>query len=169
VKQLVERLGRIAEGGVPNYFGEQRFGRDAGNIDLGNAVLAGKRFPRNKRGIGISAIRSLQFNNELSARVEAGTWNTILADDTANLDGSGSVFAVDELTAELEQRCSEMDIHPCGTLPALDKVDVKAAYRPLRMRVGEIHWQRRDDAVWLEFQLPKGSFATTVLRELIRY
>jgi len=168
-EQFVERLRRIAEGGVPNYFGEQRFGRDAANIDLGHAVLAGKRFPRNKRGIGISAIRSLQFNDELGARVEAGTWNRILADDTANLDGSGSVFAVDELTAELEQRCSEMDIHPCGTLPALDKIGVKAAYRPLRMRVGEVQWQRQDEAVWLEFQLPKGSFATTVLRELVRY
>ena len=93
----------------------------------------------------------------------------MLAGDTANLDGSGSIFAVDELTAELEQRCGEMDIHPCGTLPALEKIGVKAAYRPLRMRVGEIDWQRKDDAVWLEFQLPKGAFATTVLRELVRY
>jgi len=168
-EQLVERLRRIAEDGVPNYFGEQRFGRDAGNIELGRAVLAGKRFPRNKRSIGISAIRSLQFNDELSARVEEGTWNRILATDTANLDGSGSIFAVDELTEELEQRCSEMDIHPCGTLPALDKIGVKAAYRPLRMRVGQINWQRKDDAVWLEFQLPKGAFATTVLREFVRY
>jgi len=168
-EQLNERLQRIAEGGVPNYFGEQRFGREAGNIELGRAVLAGKRFPRDKRSIGISAIRSLQFNDELGARVEAGTWNRILADDTANLDGSGSIFAVDELTAELEQRCSEMDIHPCGTLPALDTIGVKAAHRPLRMRVSEIEWQRRDDAVWLKFQLPKGAFATTVLRELVRY
>lgn len=167
--QLVERLGRIAEGGVPNYFGEQRFGREAGNIELGRAVLAGKRFPRNKRSIGISAIRSLQFNDELSARVEAGTWNRILADDTVNLDGSGSVFAVDEVTAELEQRCSEMDIHPCGTLPALDKIGVKAAHRPLRMRIVGIGWWRRDGAVWLEFQLPKGAYATTVLRELVCY
>jgi tRNA pseudouridine13 synthase len=168
-ERLVERLRRIAEGGVPNYFGEQRFGREAGNVELGRAVLAGKRFPRNKRSIGISAIRSLQFNDELSARVEAGTWNQILANDTANLDGSGSVFVVDELTAEIEQRCSEMDIHPCGTLPAIDKIDVEAAHRPLRMRVGEIGWQRRDDAVWLELQLPKGAFATTVLRELVGY
>jgi len=168
-EQLNERLLRIAEGGVPNYFGEQRFGREAGNIELGRAVLAGKRFPRNKRSIGISALRSLEFNDELSTRVVDGTWNQILVDDTANLDGSGSVFAVDELTAELEQRCNELDIHPCGTLPALDKIGVKAAHRPLRMRVGEIGWQRKDDAFWLEFQLPKGSFATTVLRELVRY
>ena len=168
-EQLTERLSRIAEGGVPNYFGEQRFGRDGSNIELGQSVLAGKRIPRNKRSIGISAIRSLQFNDELSERILAGTWNRILADDTANLDGSGSVFAVDELTTELEQRCSEMDIHPCGTLPALDKIGVKAAYRPLRMRVGEVGLQRKDDAMWLEFQLPKGSFATTVLRELVRY
>ena len=169
VEQLSERLRKIAEHGVPNYFGEQRFGREAGNIELGRAVLAGKRFPRNKRSIGISAIRSLQFNDELSARVANGTWNRFLAGDTANLDGSGSVFTVDELTSELEQRCSEMDIHPCGTLPAFEKIGVKAAHRPLRMRVGEVGLERRDDALWLEFQLPKGSFATTVLRELVGY
>ena len=167
--QLNERLQRIAEGGIPNYFGEQRFGRDGSNMELGQAVLAGKRLPRNKRSIGISALRSFEFNNELSTRVADGTWNRIMAGDTANLDGSRSVFAVDELTADLEQRCSEMDIHPCGTLPALDKIGVKAAHRPLRMRVVEVGLQRRDDVLWLEFQLPKGSFATTVLRELVSY
>jgi len=92
-----------------------------------------------------------------------------MAGDTANLDGSGSVFAVDDVTPELERRCSELDIHPCGTLPALDKIGVKAAYRALRMRVAEVGLQRQDDVLWLEFQLPKGSFATTVLRELVRY
>jgi tRNA pseudouridine13 synthase len=168
-EQLTERLRSVAAGGVPNYFGEQRFGREGGNIELGQAVLAGKRLPRNKRSIGISALRSLEFNNELSERVKEGTWNRILADDTANLDGSGSVFAVDDVTPELEKRCSELDIHPCGTLPALDKIGVKAAHRPLRMRVAEVGLQRRDDALWLEFELPKGSFATTVLRELVRY
>jgi len=166
---LNERLLTIAEQGVPNYFGEQRFGRDGANTELGQAVLAGKRLPRNKRSIGISALRSLEFNNELSTRVADGTWNRIMAGDTANLDGSGSVFAVDDVTPELERRCSELDIHPCGTLPALDKIGVKAAYRALRMRVAEVGLQRQDDVLWLEFQLPKGSFATTVLRELVRY
>lgn len=167
--ELIERLQLLAVQGVPNYFGEQRFGRDGGNIALGNAVLAGRRVSRSKRSIGLSAVRSLQFNNELAARVDTGTWNRLLPGDTANLDGSGSVFDVEEVTDELVQRCAELDIHPCGTLPALEPAGVKAANRPLRMRVDPLTWEFSGDALWIEFRLGKGSFATSVLRELVRY
>ena len=167
--ELIERLQVIAEQGVPNYFGEQRFGRDGGNIALGEAVLAGRRVSRNKRSIGLSAVRSLQFNNQLSARVDAGTWNRLLPGDTANLDGSGSVFDVEELTDELTQRCAEFDIHPCGILPALEVAGVRSASRPLRMRVDRLQWEFDGGLLWLEFRLRRGSFATSVLRELVRY
>lgn len=166
---LAARLEAIATNGVPNYFGEQRFGRDGGNIALGEAVLAGRRVSRSKRSIGLSAIRSLQFNNQLGARVEDGTWNQLLPGDTANLDGSGSVFDVEELTNELTQRCAELDIHPCGVLPALEAAGVKAAHRPLRMRVDALQWAFDANVLWLEFRLPRGGFATSVLRELVRY
>jgi len=164
--QLDERLEVISEQGVPNYFGEQRFGRDGGNVALGQAVLAGRRVSRNKRSIGISALRSLEFNNELSERVARDTWNEFLAGDTANLDGTNSIFAVDAVDAELERRCRELDIHPTGTLPALESIDVKASRRPLRVRVRDLTWEITDDALWLNFGLGSGSFATAVLREL---
>lgn len=164
--RLVERLETIAAGGVPNYFGEQRFGRNGSNVALGEAVLAGRRVSRSKRGIGLSALRSLQFNNELSARVEAGTWNLLQPGDTANLDGSRSVFSVGEVTDELMQRCAGLDIHPSGTLSALEAAGVKASSRPLRMRVGQLQWAFDDGALWLEFRLGRGSFATAVLREI---
>jgi tRNA pseudouridine13 synthase len=168
-EELVERLEAMAANGVANYFGEQRFGRDGSNIGLGEAVLAGRRVSRSKRSIGLSALRSLHFNNELAARVAAGTWNRLLAGDMANLDGSGSVFEVDAVTDELTQRCAELDIHPCGTLPALEAAGVRSASRPLRMRVGDLQWEIVDSVLWLEFHLGKGSFATSVLRELVRY
>jgi tRNA pseudouridine13 synthase len=164
-----ERLKLIGEQGVPNYFGEQRFGRDGSNIELGEAVLTGRRLSRNKRSIGISALRSVEFNNELSERIDEGTWNLMLPGDKANLNGSGSVFDVEEVTDDLVRRCIELDIHPCGTLPALEKIGVKAAFRPLRVRVGDPGWKKGEDAFWLEFQLPKGSFATSVLREIVYY
>lgn len=161
------RLAIIAEQGAPNYFGEQRFGRDGGNIALGEAVLAGRRMSRNKRSIGLSAVRSLQFNDELSARVEAGTWNRLLPGDVANLEGSGSIFAVEEVTEDLQHRCAVLDIHPCGTMPALEAAGVKAASRPLRMRVAGLKWQFTDGVLWVEFTLGKGCFATSVLREVV--
>lgn len=163
---LDERLDAIAGAGVPNYFGEQRFGRDGGNVELGRAVVAGKRTSRNKRSIGISALRSFEFNNELDARIRAGTWNTLLPGDVANLDGTGSVFNVDAVTTELEQRCAELDIHPAGVLPGFATIRVEASHRPLRMRVGDLDWDVEEDAVWLEFRLRRGSYATAVIREI---
>ena len=169
IEALTERLQAIAQQGVPNYFGEQRFGRDGGNIELGQAVLSGRRVSRNKRSIGISALRSFEFNNELSTRVAAGTWDRLLPGDKVNLDGSNSVFDVDDVTDELARRCAEMDIHPCGTLPAFEKIAVKAAFRPLRLRVRDLDWQHEGEVFWLGFHLPKGSFATAVLREIVRH
>ena len=164
--EIAERLEVIRAQGVPNYFGEQRFGRDGGNIELGRAVVAGRRMSRSKRSIGISAIRSLEFNDELDVRVRDGTWNRILPGDVVNLDGTRSVFTVDELTPELEQRCSEMDIHPSGCLAGISEIGVEPSSRPLRMRVQDLQWEIEADALWLEFSLGRGSYATAVLREI---
>jgi len=166
VVPVAKRLARIEAEGVPNYFGEQRFGHDGGNVELGRAVVAGRRMSRNKRSIGISALRSLKFNESLDVRVRDGTWNRILSGDVANLDGTRSVFTFDDLTPELEQRCTDMDIHPSGSLPGIEEIGVEASHRPLRVRVSDLKWAFEGDALWLEFRLPKGAFATTVLREV---
>jgi tRNA pseudouridine13 synthase len=117
---LRERLDAIARGGVPNYFGPQRFGREAGN--LAEVMRAAER-PSGGRGSGrsdegflLSAARSVIFNAILAARVGQGSWNRLLAGDVANLDGRGSVFAVPALDAELERRCAGIDIHPTAPL-----------------------------------------------------
>ncbi len=175
---LGERLQRIATDGVPNYFGEQRFGRDAGNLALAEAWAAGRRLPRAKRGLAISAARSWLFNQDLDKRVRAGTWNCLLAGDVVNLDGTGSVFVAEQIDADLEARCAAFDVHPAGVLPgegadarddwceALIRARVKAAYRSLRMPVHEFSWSLDADAVTLEFALRRGGFATAVLREI---
>jgi tRNA pseudouridine13 synthase len=164
---LTERMQTIAEQGVPNYFGSQRFGRDGANIELGRSVVAGRRVSRHKRSIGISALRSLEFNNELSARIDAGTWNLMQPGEKANLDGTGSVFDVEEVTTDIERRCAELDIHPVGMLPGFENIRVEAGQRPLRMRVSNLSWEIDKDVLWLEFSLGRGSYATSVLREII--
>lgn len=160
------RLRLISAMGVPNYFGEQRFGRDGNNVELGRAVLGGKRMPRNKRSIGISALRSFEFNRELDRRVLDGTWNRFVAGDVANLDGTNSTFVVDDVTAEIVQRCAGMDIHPAGLLPAYETIRVAASHRALRMRVADASWELTDDTLWLDFRLGRGGYATAVLREI---
>jgi tRNA pseudouridine13 synthase len=107
--ELAQRIQCIARGGSPNYFGEQRFGREAGNLEqvlrtaqqLAQKMEEGGRSGRRERrgrddaGFMLSAARSVIFNGILAERVMRGTWNRIGAGDVANLDGRGSVFAVD--------------------------------------------------------------------------
>ena len=119
---LQQRLEAIGRGGVPNYFGPQRFGRDAGN--LAEVLRAAQRPPgghgrgrgRSDAGFMLSAARSVIFNAILGARIARGNWNLLLAGDVANLDGRGSVFAVPAPDAELERRCHDLDIHPTAPL-----------------------------------------------------
>ncbi len=176
---LSERLNLIAEQGVPNYFGPQRFGREGGNIRLADDWAAGKRLPRHKRSIAISSARSFLFNEALARRVVAGTWNQIVAGDLANLDGTGSVFTVDDVDADIERRCAEMDIHPAAELAgdgsdcgqeawqkAFDKGRVKPGSRSLRLRARDLQADTGEDVIELRFTLGRGAFATSVLREI---
>lgn len=198
---LRQRLEGIAQAGVPNYFGPQRFGREAGNLEqvIRSAAAAGSRERGRSRGRGdqgfmLSAARSLIFNAILAQRVEQGSWNRLLPGDVANLDGRGSVFAVDAPDAELEQRCAALEVHPTAPLigggESLAKGSVlelesamaaqfpeavaviqaermNAERRPLRLRVRDITWELDADVLHLRFALSAGSFATAVLREII--
>ena len=181
---LDERLETIAAAGVPNYFGEQRFGRGGSNVVLADAWSEGRRMPRHKRGIAISTARSYLFNLILDDRVRDAAWNRLVEGDTANLDGTGSLFLVEALDDDLIRRCDEMDIHPAGplfgdgtSLPgvstdhahwmrALTDARVKESARPLRIRVKELQWSIANDALELQFILGRGAFATSVLREI---
>ena len=79
-ERVHQRMQEIAAGGVPNYFGPQRFGRDAGNLEryCGPQQPWGRAGGRGRapdQGFMLSAARSLVFNATLSVRVEreAGT------------------------------------------------------------------------------------------------
>jgi tRNA pseudouridine13 synthase len=197
---VAERVARIASGGAPNYFGEQRFGREAGNLE--QVLRAAQNEPgrsrarrgRDDAGFMLSAARSVIFNAILAERVRRGSWNRLGAGDVANLDGRGSVFAVETLDAELEQRCAALDVHPTAPLagagPSLAAGDVlaledaisaefpealsvihaegmKPERRALRIRVRNLEHEYSGDTLRLRFALAAGSFATTVLREII--
>ena len=179
---VTERIERIRALGVPNYYGEQRFGRGGSNIGLADAWAKGKRLSRNKRSLAISTVRSYVFNETLSTRVEGGTWNQIVLGDKANLDGSGSVFLVPEIDSEITERCKQMDIHPALDLAgegssiepahwqrALDKARVATDQRALRLRVQNLEYLFEEGALTLSFTLGRGAFATSVLRELCRW
>ena len=191
---LYERIERIRAHGVPNYFGPQRFGRDGGNIDLARRLHAGEQLRRDARGYALSAARSYLFNAILERRISTGAWDRLIHGDIANLDASSSVFSIEQLTADLDDRCRTMDIHPTATLwgegaplPASEAAElersvvsaypelvsavtdagVDAASRALRVRVGNLECDVQEDVVWLNFRLTRGAFATAVIRELV--
>ena len=191
---LQTRWQQIVAGGIPNYFGPQRFGRNGNNLALARDVLSGKRVRREQRSIAISAARSFLFNEILAARVSAGTWDSLIDGDLANLDGSGSVFSVESVDETLIARCTAFDIHPTATLwgdgapltsaaaadiekgavagyteltEGLVNARIDAGSRPLRLRLAETSIEFDDGIFWLSFRLPKGAFATSVIRELV--
>ena len=193
---LDERLRCIAEQGVPNYFGEQRFGHDYGNLDQATRLFRGelKRLGRHKQGLYLSAARSQLFNQVLAGRILQGSWCRPLPGDLMMLDGSHSHFHVEQVDDETEHRAAELDIHPTGPLwgrgrvattdvvgrlenellapfstwrEGLEWKGLKQDRRALRVRVADLSWQLTDDVLELSFVLPAGSYATMVLRELV--
>ncbi len=146
-----------------------------------------------ERGFVLSAARSLIFNAVLTQRVRDGSWERLEAGDVANLDGRGSVFAVDEIDDILQGRCQRLDVHPTGPmwgrgspntrgriceletavaaqLPLASELVQEAGMdqerRSLRLAVRDFAWARESGAVVFRFRLTRGSFATTVLREI---
>jgi tRNA pseudouridine13 synthase len=198
---LAARLADIVRGGVPNYFGPQRFGRDAGNLvevlraaERAAAGERGRSRGRGDAGFMLSAARSLVFNAILAERVVRGTWNSLQAGDVANLDGRGSVFAVETVDDALAARCATLEIHPTAPLVGGDVPLVAGAIRELedataaqfpealavvahermnserralRLRVRGLEHAYAGNVLRLRFELAAGSFATTVLREII--
>ena len=109
-------LQRVQQQGVPNYFGEQRFGFD--NINKAQAWFSKQYRPGNpvERGLLLSAARAAIFNAVLSERVSNATWNQYLDGDVMNLDGSASVFLPEHVDELILQRIARQDIHPTGPL-----------------------------------------------------
>ncbi|WLP95880.1 tRNA pseudouridine(13) synthase TruD [Psychrobacter sp. M13] len=143
-KSSVEQhLTNISTTGVPNYFGPQRFGWNGNNIREALSLFARpvpenrpqskkskrKRAPREQNSMELSAARSLIFNEILAARVRDGSWNTGLAGEVFNLDGSGSIFAAEQLDDTLRARLASGDIHPTAVMwgTSNDKVTSAAA------------------------------------------
>jgi tRNA pseudouridine13 synthase len=193
---LAERLARVARDGVPNYFGPQRFGREASNLARVLDWVSGAPLPRDRslRSLVLSTARSLCFNAAAAARVCLGSWNRLLEGELVNLDGSGSIFLAEAIDAGLVARCAAGDVHPTGPLPgvggpapqaaaadierqalsAYDEViarlsafGVESARRPLRCVPQSLQWSSEAGALELRFALPRGAFATAVLREVV--
>ncbi len=111
LKALTLRWHEIIAQGVPNYFGEQRFGIDGGNIDRALALFSGTKVKdKKKRGMYLSAARSTIFNQVISQRIEEHKFNELLVGDVLMLSGTQSVFLLDEFENSIQQRFIDKDL-----------------------------------------------------------
>lgn len=192
------RLRTIAARGLPNWFGEQRFGRDGGNVPAALAMFGGRRVRQEQRSMLLSAARSALFNQVLALRVSQDCWDRPLDGEVWMLDGSRSVFGPEPMNEVLAGRLARFDIHPSGPLwgvgelrssgqalalesaaladgqalalrAGLEAAGLKQERRPLRLRPALLqHQWLQPDVLEISFALPPGCYATAVLHELGR-
>lgn len=130
--QLEDRLTAIADLGVPNYVGQQRFGREQKNLYRGRDWLLGGEAPRKRalRSLWLSAVRSDLFNRVLAARVEQSVWDRLLPGDILQPAGSRGLFAADE-EPQAAQRLHDGSVHPTAPMPGVPGMASSGACRQL--------------------------------------
>ncbi|NUU67135.1 tRNA pseudouridine(13) synthase TruD [Enterobacteriaceae bacterium BIT-l23] len=151
---------------------------------------------RNKRSFWLSAARSAMFNQIVSERLKKPEFNQVIDGDALQLAGRGSWFvATEEERPELQRRVDDGELMITAALPGrgewgsrnaalafeqqvlADEMDlqglmvrekVDAARRAMLLYPRDLSWNWWDDVTLeLNFWLPAGSFATSVVRELI--
>jgi tRNA pseudouridine13 synthase len=188
-------LAALAQRGIPNRFGVQRFGRDGANAERGRRLLAGESPGRDRRAarFWLSALQAEVFNAWLEARplpidaIEVG--------EIAFIHASGASFRVEDGAREAA-RAAAFEIsasgplfgthllQPAGAALARERAALQAcgipevlraprgirlrgARRPVRVQPQEVHAERvAADAVRLRFTLPPGSYATVLVGAL---
>ena len=191
---LVQRLQTIAAAGAPNYFGEQRFGRDGNNRTEARNMFAGKPVrDRHLRGLYLSAARAELFNRVLALRVEAGTWNQAMEGE-AFVDSDNEPVYVGQVDEAVLERLAQGRIHPSGPMwgsgyplvrgacrglerrvmeenvelaEGLERERLRLQRRALRLMLEGFEWDWSEDGLEIRFRLMRGGFATVVIGELV--
>ena len=181
--------------GVPNYFGEQRFGLGMANLERAARLLNHRRPPRGKDSLFlVSALQAALFNCWLGARIADGYYACMLAGDVAQKTDTGGLFIVED-EQEANARFDKGEIIYTGPMfghkmktathdagcredALLDLFALKAdMFKPLRApgtrRPGLVRPRNLDiravqQGLEFSFGLPSGVYATTVLREFMR-
>ena len=187
-------LGQLEATGLPNFYGIQRFGTGGDNPEEGLAILRGNkrlRSPR-KEKLLVSSSTSLLFNLTLKERLERGLFTRLLRGDIAKKHDTGGLFHVIDPAAE-QERADRLELSPTGPIwgkKMMAARDEAAALeqeilahqgltpdifrkqpgsrRALRIPLREITLREEPDGLRLGFFLPKGSYATVLLAEIMK-
>jgi len=168
-------LKAVSSQGAPNYFGAQRFGYAGGNVEQGRAMLAREIRVRDvkKKGLYLSAVRSFVFNEVLAMRIRKGLWGKTLPGDVLNeaglptgpLWGRGRVVTTGEAQA-LENTVAQEHARLCE---GMEFAGLNQERRALVASPLEMSWEwPQSDQLVLTFSLSAGTYATSVLKEILR-
>jgi len=112
---------RIAEVGIPNFYGLQRFGVEGDTAEIGFRILKGddQQLPKqwrvkSRRKFAISAAQSFLFNRYLLQRILDRGIATLMSGEVVFKTGGG-IFRVEDLEAE-QKRFEAGEIVPAGPI-----------------------------------------------------
>ncbi len=170
VDALLARAPTLSATGVPNYFGPQRFGHDGGTLDL---LRNPRQLNRETRALGLSALRAALFNGYLAMRVTDGSWRDALDGEIAargdNLGNtSGLLWGSGDNRSAGTARAREdawFEMFP-GCVAVLDHYRPRMMRRALTVMPRNLRCRREPERAVISFTLPRGAYATMVLREL---
>ena len=190
-------LEALVQRGLANFFGEQRFGTYGDNAEQGLSILTAKQSrPRAKwlHKLLASAYQSQLFNQYLALRIERNAFDRILAGDLAKKTDTGGMFTVEDVPTD-QERFDQREITFTGPLfgckmcqPLADAAALEAEIlerSPVtaqQWRSNRVQGNRRNGRLFLapvdlkphpqgftlNFFLPKGAYATILLREIIK-
>lgn len=123
-------LERLKTYGIPNFFGDQRFGRDGANAARGKAILlaGGRHRDRFERKLFLSAFQSALFNEVLAQRLRAGTFATALVGDVLKKHETNGEFVCEAPSVD-QPRLDAFELSPTGPMfgPAMRRAESVAA------------------------------------------
>jgi tRNA pseudouridine13 synthase len=169
---LAERIALVAAAGVPNYFGEQRFGHDGANVARARAWVCSR--PRAsisafQKGLHLSTARALLFNAVLAQRVDAGSWNASIDGDVAgDVFPTGPLWGRGRAQTTGAARLIEADALAAYQewLDPLEHLGLEQQRREFVLQPTRFDWCVEGQSLDLAFDLRAGEYATALLREL---
>ncbi len=192
----VARWELITQQGVPNFFGPQRFGHGGRNVEKAIQMFSGEIEIRDRllRGLLLSSARSYLFNAVVAERLARGNWDQPLAGEVYGFTSNRSIILPQrqrddekerfvegalEITAplwgrgELLSEAAVRDLEKAVVAPfpeitkGLEATGMDQERRVMRLRPEHSRLEILSNGdIQLRFDLPKGTYATALLREL---
>ncbi|MXX27131.1 MAG: tRNA pseudouridine(13) synthase TruD [Caldilineaceae bacterium SB0668_bin_21] len=182
--------------GLPNFYGPQRLGQNGSNVRRGWELLRGEKRIANRwlRSLLLASVQSYLCNRYLALRQQQGRFNRLLTGDIAKKHDTGGLFVVADQTVEqsrferkeisftapiygpkmweAEAESGELEqavLAESGLdLASLARAKMMGTRRLGRILLNDLSVTRKGTDIVVAFSLPKGAFATTVLREFMK-